>query len=70
MRETGHMWNLVDLTGDEKKWLRIDPTWGNANRSNYKKWAEFYPEFDEQYFNKAFKPYTHDSFNYELKVEY
>ena len=64
------MWNLVDLNGDEKKWIKVDPTWGNENKIGYKKWAEFYPEFDLNYFNTAFGPYNHDSFKYQLKIEY
>jgi|GEM_PF-6446109 len=69
-RTIGHMWNLVDLTGDETVWLKIDPSWGNINKSNHKKWAEIYPEFDEYFFENTFSPYNHKSFNYELKIEY
>ncbi len=69
-KNEGHMWNIIDLTGDEKKWLRIDASWGNVNKINYKKWAEFYPEFDGSFFEESFKPYSHSAFSFERKVEY
>jgi len=43
----GHMWNIVYVDGG---WKRVDATWANSNPSNYKKYAEFYPEFDGTYF--------------------
>jgi len=69
-KKVGHMWNIIDLEGDEKKWCLVDATWGNVNKSNFKKWAELYPEFDLKFFMKEFKPYNHESFTYDLKVEY
>lgn len=69
-KNEGHMWNIIDLTGDEKKWLQVDASWGNVNKINYKKWAEFYPEFDESFFEESFKPYNHSAFSFERKVEY
>ncbi|MBN2546313.1 MAG: transglutaminase domain-containing protein [Spirochaetes bacterium] len=69
-KNVGHMWNIVDLTGDEKFWLRVDPSWGNINKQNYKKWAELYPEFDETFFEESFKPYNHSAFSFNRKVEY
>lgn len=69
-KNEGHMWNIIDPAGDEKKWLRVDASWGNVNKINYKKWAEFYPEFDGSFFEESFKPYSHSAFNFEQKVEY
>ncbi len=69
-KSTGHMWNIADLTGDEKHWLKIDPSWGNVNKQNYKKWAELYPEFEDAFFEESFKPYSHSAFSFERKIEY
>jgi len=69
-KTVGHMWNLLDLAGDEKKWLRVDVSWACVDKKNYKKWAEFYDEFDEDYFENSFKPFSHSSFSYERKIEY
>ena len=65
---TAHMWNLVDLTGDETVWLRIDSTFGNTFSAdeNYKKSAEIYPEFNSTDFTLQ-----HDSiYNMDLKQNY
>ncbi|OHD17798.1 MAG: hypothetical protein A2086_16280 [Spirochaetes bacterium GWD1_27_9] len=69
-KKVAHLWNLVDLTGDEKNWINIDASWGNMDKKNYKKWAEIYPEFDITYFNNVFGPDNHKSFNYEKVIEY
>lgn len=69
-KSSGHMWNILDLVGDEQKWLKIDPTWGNEDRINYKKWAELYPDFDKIFFEDRFYPFNHGSFTYDQKIEY
>jgi len=62
-----HMWNIIDLTGDENIWLRIDATWGNVFKETfYKKYAEFYPEFDGSTFDDEHK----NKFSINLKEEY
>ena len=69
-RSCGHMWNLVDLTGDERQWMKVDASWANVDRNNYKKWAEFYTDYDDDYFENKFKPMNHGAFNYDRVIEY
>lgn len=69
-RSVGHIWNLVDLKGDGREWLKVDAIWGHQDRKNYKKWAQLYPEFDEEYFQEAFRPYNHRAFRFYRRVEY
>lgn len=62
-----HMWNIIDLTGDENIWLRLDSTWANLNKNgSYRNFAEFYPEFNELTFID-----DHDNkFTLDFKKEY
>lgn len=69
-KSVGHQWNLVDLAGDGQSWLKVDSIWGHQDRANYKKWAELYPEFDDNFFETAYPPYNHQSFKFYRRVEY
>ena len=69
-KKVGHMWNIINLNGDEKEWLKVDASWGNINKINYRKWAQYYPEFDDNFFEESFSPYNHSAFSFERKVEY
>lgn len=60
-----HMWNIIDLTGDESVWLKLDPTWANINKDIYKEYAEFYPEFDNNVFITS-----HSKYSINFKEEY
>lgn len=61
-----HMWNIIDLTGNETVWYKIDTTFAVSNKFNYKSYAEFYPEFDPAAFSNE-----HDlKYAVDYKVEY
>ncbi|MBP7553169.1 MAG: transglutaminase domain-containing protein [Spirochaetes bacterium] len=61
-----HMWNIIDLTGDETVWYKIDTTFAVSNKFSYKSYAEFYPEFDTTAFDSE-----HDlKYSIDYAVEY
>ncbi|HNZ25918.1 MAG TPA: transglutaminase domain-containing protein [Spirochaetota bacterium] len=61
-----HMWNIIDITGDETLWYKVDTAFAVSDKFNYKSYAEFYPEFDQTAFDiERDLKYTKD-----YKVEY
>lgn len=69
-KSAGHMWNLLDLTGEEKKWIKVDASWGSIDKINYKKWSQIYPDFDNDFFENRYSPFSHAEFSYDRKIEY
>lgn len=65
----GHQWNMIFVKG---KWYRLDTTWANGilnpgvPDSRYRRYAEFYPEFDaEEFTDQHERTYSQD-----LKTEW
>jgi len=58
----GHQWNRIEINGT---WYRLDSTWA-CGSSNWKRYAEFFAEFDANYFTAAHE----DKYSSGLTSEY
>ena len=61
-----HMWNIIDLTGDENIWLNIDCTFANQNSNNYKIYSGLYGDYDDTLFQSEHI----EKFTMDIKVQY